>query len=207
MVPVWAHGAAQRPGLPLGRPEHVAARGRAVVGARRRRHEAVGRSRPGALGRSGSAPRFEPAPHHRLPADGAGAAKYPYAVDRALAADRRRRVGHQRAPSATPRAAAAPARSSRRPRSAPTATAWTCGPSRRPRPTTRSARAVSWKFSNFRSTNGYVAMPLDGLWLTGPFLHNGSVPSLADLLEPVEARPKQLLPRLRRLRLRPASAS
>jgi len=48
----------------------------------------------------------------------------------------------------------------------------------------------SWKFSKFRSTNGYVAMPLDGLWLTGPFLHNGSVPSLTDLLEPVAARPK-----------------
>ncbi|HWN86214.1 MAG TPA: hypothetical protein VNN99_13710, partial [Vicinamibacterales bacterium] len=49
----------------------------------------------------------------------------------------------------------------------------------------------SWKFSNFRSTNGYVATPLDGLWLTGPFLHNGSVPSLADLLEPVDARPRR----------------
>jgi hypothetical protein len=49
----------------------------------------------------------------------------------------------------------------------------------------------SWKFSNFRSTNGYVAMPHAGLWLTGPFLHNGSVPTLADLLEPVEARPKR----------------
>ena len=51
--------------------------------------------------------------------------------------------------------------------------------------------AHAWKFSNFRHTDGYVAMPHDGLWLTGPFLHNGSVPSLADLLEPVEARPKQ----------------
>jgi hypothetical protein len=49
----------------------------------------------------------------------------------------------------------------------------------------------SWKFSNFRSTKGYVTMPLDGLWVTGPFLHNGSVPSLADLLEPAAARPKQ----------------
>jgi hypothetical protein len=48
-----------------------------------------------------------------------------------------------------------------------------------------------WKFSNFRHTDGYVAMPHAGLWLTGPFLHNGSVPSLADLLEPVAARPKQ----------------
>ena len=27
-------------------------------------------------------------------------------------------------------------------------------------------------------------MPHDGLWLRGPYLHNGSVPSLADLLEP-----------------------
>ena len=65
----------------------------------------------------------------------------------------------------------------------------------------------SWKFSKFRSTNGYVAMPLDGLWLTGPFLHNGSVPSLADLLEPVEARPQDVLARLRRVRPRRASAS
>jgi len=48
-----------------------------------------------------------------------------------------------------------------------------------------------WKFSNFRHSEGYVAMPHTGLWLNGPFLHNGSVPSLADLLEPVEARPKQ----------------
>ena len=28
--------------------------------------------------------------------------------------------------------------------------------------------------SKSRSTNGYVAMPLDGLWLTGSFLHNGN---------------------------------
>ena len=49
----------------------------------------------------------------------------------------------------------------------------------------------SWKFSNFRKTDGYTATPLDGIWLTGPYLHNGSVPTLADLLEPVEARPKK----------------
>ena len=36
----------------------------------------------------------------------------------------------------------------------------------------------------FRKTNGYVAAPLDGVWLRGPYLHNGSVPSLHDLLEP-----------------------
>jgi mono/diheme cytochrome c family protein len=38
--------------------------------------------------------------------------------------------------------------------------------------------------------NGYIASFLDGIWLRAPYLHNGSVPSLRDLLEPVEARPK-----------------
>jgi hypothetical protein len=49
----------------------------------------------------------------------------------------------------------------------------------------------SWKFSKFRKTNGYTAVPLDGIWLTAPYLHNGSVPTLVDLLQPVEQRPKQ----------------
>jgi len=31
-------------------------------------------------------------------------------------------------------------------------------------------------------TNGYVAPPLDGVWATAPYLHNGSVPTLEDLL-------------------------
>jgi len=38
--------------------------------------------------------------------------------------------------------------------------------------------------------NGYVVPFLDGIWLRGPYLHNGSVPSLRDLLEPAAARPK-----------------
>ncbi|HZN23078.1 MAG TPA: c-type cytochrome [Burkholderiales bacterium] len=38
--------------------------------------------------------------------------------------------------------------------------------------------------------NGYIAAFLDGIWLRAPYLHNGSVPTLKDLLEPVEARPK-----------------
>jgi hypothetical protein len=38
--------------------------------------------------------------------------------------------------------------------------------------------------------NGYIASFLDGIWLRAPYLHNGSVPSLRDLLEPVETRPK-----------------
>jgi mono/diheme cytochrome c family protein len=48
-----------------------------------------------------------------------------------------------------------------------------------------------WKFAAFRKSDGYVAVPLDGVWLRAPYLHNGSVPSLADLLEPPERRPSQ----------------
>ncbi len=32
-------------------------------------------------------------------------------------------------------------------------------------------------------TRGYVAPPLDGIWITAPYLHNGSVPDLMSLLE------------------------
>lgn len=38
---------------------------------------------------------------------------------------------------------------------------------------------------------GYFTRPLRGLWATAPFLHNGSVPSLWDLLQPVDQRPKK----------------
>lgn len=37
----------------------------------------------------------------------------------------------------------------------------------------------------------YKARALNGVWATGPFLHNGSVPSLSALLQPVEDRPKE----------------
>ena len=35
----------------------------------------------------------------------------------------------------------------------------------------------------------YRARPLDGIWATAPYLHNGSVPTLADLLKPPAERP------------------
>ncbi|MDZ7685471.1 MAG: di-heme-cytochrome C peroxidase [Gammaproteobacteria bacterium] len=35
----------------------------------------------------------------------------------------------------------------------------------------------------------YRARPLNGIWATGPFLHNGSVPTLHDMLLPPEERP------------------
>jgi hypothetical protein len=39
-----------------------------------------------------------------------------------------------------------------------------------------------WKFQSFRKTGGYANQPLDGLWARAPYLHNGSVPALRDLL-------------------------
>jgi cytochrome c5 len=47
-----------------------------------------------------------------------------------------------------------------------------------------------WKFSHFRKTDGYANMPLDGIWLRAPYLHNGSVPTLRALLFP-EERPDE----------------
>jgi hypothetical protein len=37
---------------------------------------------------------------------------------------------------------------------------------------------------------GYTSRPLNGVWATAPFLHNGSVPTLYDLLLPPLQRPK-----------------
>ncbi|MFL5256638.1 MAG: c-type cytochrome, partial [Rhodopila sp.] len=41
-----------------------------------------------------------------------------------------------------------------------------------------------WHFTHFRKTGGYANQPLDGIWARSPYLHNGSVPTLRDLLEP-----------------------
>ena len=47
-----------------------------------------------------------------------------------------------------------------------------------------------WKLGHFKSLRGYAAVPLDGLWLRAPYLHNGSVPTLWHLLHP-RARPER----------------
>jgi hypothetical protein len=47
-----------------------------------------------------------------------------------------------------------------------------------------------WKLTHFVKEEGYVNVPLEGIWLRGPYLHNGSVPTLADLLEAPENRPR-----------------
>ncbi len=43
-----------------------------------------------------------------------------------------------------------------------------------------------WRFRTFRKTNGYANLLLEGLWLRGPYLHNGSIPNLRALLFPAE---------------------
>lgn len=50
------------------------------------------------------------------------------------------------------------------------------------------AEGYDWDFDYLRKTDGYLAVSLDGLWLRAPYLHNGSVPSLQDLLEKPENR-------------------
>src|SRR5262249_9350874 len=44
--------------------------------------------------------------------------------------------------------------------------------------------------NDWRTTNKYVARPLTAAWATAPYLHNGSVPTLYDLLLPAAKRPK-----------------
>lgn len=47
-----------------------------------------------------------------------------------------------------------------------------------------------WAFSHFTKTDGYASHPLDGVWARAPYLHNGAVPTLWDLLSPAEERPE-----------------
>ena len=44
---------------------------------------------------------------------------------------------------------------------------------------TNYRRGYNWNFTGFRKVDGYLASTLDGLWLNGPYLHNGSVPTCA----------------------------
>src|SRR5919197_4180132 len=48
-----------------------------------------------------------------------------------------------------------------------------------------------YRFKHFRKTHGYANQPLDGIWARAPYLHNGSVPTLWDLLQSPESRPQQ----------------
>jgi hypothetical protein len=50
-----------------------------------------------------------------------------------------------------------------------------------------------YRFTHFVKTNGYANQPLDGIWARAPYLHNGSVPTLLDLLSDPADRPKQFV--------------
>jgi cytochrome c5 len=59
-----------------------------------------------------------------------------------------------------------------------------------------AARYVEWfaesfwgELSRMEPQAGYIAPPLDGIWATAPYFHNGSVPTLAAVLDP-SSRPK-----------------
>jgi hypothetical protein len=46
-----------------------------------------------------------------------------------------------------------------------------------------------YRFKRFIKTDGYANQPLDGIWARAPYLHNGSVPTLWDLLLDPAERP------------------
>jgi mono/diheme cytochrome c family protein len=55
----------------------------------------------------------------------------------------------------------------------------------------RDAYGQSWfagygKLDNLKDPGGYVAPPLDGVWASAPYFHNGSVPTLWHVLHPSE---------------------
>lgn len=58
-------------------------------------------------------------------------------------------------------------------------------------PEMRGGYSISW-FSNYgekhtiADPDGYVAQPLNGIWASAPYLHNGSVPTLWHLFNPAE---------------------
>lgn len=50
------------------------------------------------------------------------------------------------------------------------------------------ARRMGVERKNMVKDVGYVSQPLDGIWLRAPYLHNGSVPNLRELLKPPAER-------------------
>jgi len=56
-----------------------------------------------------------------------------------------------------------------------------------------AGRFVDWfaqsfwgQTSRFEQNEGYVAPPLDGIWATAPFFHNGSVPTIEGVIDPTK---------------------
>jgi mono/diheme cytochrome c family protein len=57
-------------------------------------------------------------------------------------------------------------------------------------PPAEQARMNGYRPNCLQAKAVYKARPLDGIWAAPPFLHNGSVPTIDDLLRPVAERPK-----------------
>ena len=56
-------------------------------------------------------------------------------------------------------------------------------------PETRRATYEGLRPNCLQTDKGYKARPLNGVWATAPFLHNGSVATIYDLLSPLVDRP------------------
>jgi hypothetical protein len=57
-------------------------------------------------------------------------------------------------------------------------------------PTDKDQRLQRCMDEKDRSRVAYKGRPLTGIWATAPYLHNGSVPTLYDLLLPPDSRPR-----------------
>lgn len=56
-------------------------------------------------------------------------------------------------------------------------------------PPTQQLHMNGYRNNCIQSPFAYKARPLNGIWATAPFLHNGAVPSLYDMLTPAAQRP------------------
>lgn len=54
----------------------------------------------------------------------------------------------------------------------------------------RDMGEAPFRFTGYRRTDGFQNLLLDGVWARAPYLHNGSVPTLWDLLLPPAGRPR-----------------
>ncbi len=58
-------------------------------------------------------------------------------------------------------------------------------------PIAQQEKMNGYRKNCLRAPFAYKARPLNGVWATAPFLHNGAVPNIYTLLSPVKERPKK----------------
>jgi len=58
-------------------------------------------------------------------------------------------------------------------------------------PKSQQEKMNGYRKNCLRAPYAYKARPLNGIWATAPFLHNGSVPNIYALLSPVQERPNK----------------